>query len=174
MIFLRHPTPDVEPGICYGRLDIGIAEIGHNQILKALESTPPVKRIIASPAKRCRKLAEELSSLHKVELHFDERFWEMHMGEWEGIAWKDIDRTISEAWLNDPMNIPTPGGENFLDVQKRVLEALEHADPETAIVCHAGPIRAAQMAWLGMTFEEVFAQIPPFAEAIRIFPPDCS
>ncbi|MEM7067298.1 MAG: histidine phosphatase family protein [Pseudomonadota bacterium] len=171
MIFLRHPTPDVEPGTCYGRTDLDIAEIGHQQIEKALEVTPKIKRIMASPALRCRKLAHSLADRDDVEIIFDERLWEMHMGEFEGKLWAQIDRAKSEAWLADPINNPTPGGESFADVQARVLEALMLADLDTAIVCHAGVIRATQMAWEGKSFRQVFDAMPPYAEPVRIFPP---
>lgn len=171
MIFLRHPTPDVPAGTCYGQTDLDIADIGHEQIEIAVDITPPVKRIIASPALRCRKLAISIAARHDLEPTFDERLWEMHMGEFEGKLWAEIDREKSEKWLEDPMNNPTPGGESFADVQARVLEALKQADMETAIVCHAGVIRATQMAWEGMTFKEVFAAMPPYAEPVRIIPP---
>ena len=174
MIFLRHPTPDVEPGVCYGRLDLDIAEIGHEQISTALDTTPPIRKILASPALRCRKLTNTLAELHGITPVFDDRLWEMHMGEWEGKAWKDINRQKSDAWLKDPFTIPTPGGESFRDVQVRVLEVLESADVETAIICHAGPIRATQMAWLGLTFDQVFAETPPYAEPVRIWPPQAA
>lgn len=172
MIFLRHPTPDVEPGTCYGQTDLDIAEIGHEQIERALDITPPVKRILASPALRCRKLAISIANRDQVEITYDERLWEMHMGEFEGMMWREIDRAKSEAWLADPINNSTPGGESFADVQNRVLAALTMADLETAIVCHAGVIRATQMAWEGKTFREVFDETPPYAEPVRILPPN--
>lgn len=172
MIFLRHPTPDVPTGTCYGQTDLDIADIGHQQIEKAIEITPTVKRVIASPALRCRKLAISIASRHELEPVYDERLWEMHMGEFEGKLWAEIDREKSEKWLEDPMNNSTPGGESFADVQARVLEALKQADMETAIVCHAGVIRATQMAWEGLTFKEVFASMPAYAEPIRILPPE--
>jgi len=171
MIFLRHPTPDVEPGTCYGRLDLDIAEIGHEQIDAALNSTPPVTRLLASPAKRCRKLALAIAARDGLKPVFDERLWEMDMGEWEGVPWKEIDRSLSEPWSKDPYNLPTPGGESFRQVQERVLEALQEAHLKTAIICHAGPIRATQMAWHRMTFKQVFAQAPGYAEPIIIRPP---
>ncbi len=171
MIFLRHPTPDVTPGMCYGQTDLDIAEIGHEQIERAVASTPKVTKLLASPALRCRKLALSIAERDGLKVHFDERLWEMHMGEFEGMMWKDIDRTVSAKWFEDPLNNRTPGGESFADVQSRVLEALELADLETAIVCHAGVIRATQMAWEGKSFREVFDEMPPYAEPIRIFPP---
>ena len=171
MIFLRHPTPDVEPGTCYGQTDLDIAEIGHEQIERAIELTPPVKRIFASPALRCRKLALSIAERDQVEITFDTRLWEMHMGEFEGMLWKDIDREKSAEWFQDPFNNKTPGGESFADVQTRVLEALSAADMDTAIVCHAGVIRATQMKWEGKSFREVFDVMPPYAEPLRIIPP---
>jgi len=176
MIFLRHPTPEVEPGICYGRTDLEIAEIGHDQIERALDSTPKASRIVASPALRCRKLALSLAARDGLQVHFDERLWEMHMGDWEGIAWKDIDRTHSEHWLRDPVNRPTPNGESFADLQARVGDAVsslldDHA-MTTLVICHAGPIRATQMAWEQLSFREAFAQTPPYSEPIRLLHPD--
>ena len=172
LIFLRHPRPDVEPGICYGRLDLDIHVDGHGQIEAALETTPRVSRVVASPALRCRKLATDLAARNDLEPVFDERLWEMHMGEWEGLPWKDIPRELSEPWLKDPFNLPCPGGESFSQVQTRVLEAVSGLDPETAIVCHAGPIRALQMAWHGLTFREAFASTPPYAEPMVLSRPD--
>jgi len=171
MIFLRHPTPDVAPGTCYGQTDLDIAEVGHEQIEKAMATTPPVKRIMASPALRCRKLAVTLAERDNIEINFDERLWEMNMGEFEGKLWSEIDREVSAEWFKDPFQNRAPGGESFLDVQSRVLEALELADMETAIVCHAGVIRATQMAWENKTFREVFDAMPPYAEPVRILPP---
>ena len=176
MIFLRHPKPEIDPGICYGQTDLDIAEIGHQQIELALKSTPRLTRIVASPALRCRKLAQSLANRDGLEVRFEPRLWEMHMGDWEGLAWKEIDRKASEYWLEDPVNRPTPGGEAFVDVQRRVVEALaDLMDDEvmtTAIVCHAGPIRATQMAWRGLTFKQVFAETPPYSEPIRLLHPD--
>ena len=168
LIFLRHPTPDVLPGTCYGRTDLDIAEIGTQQIADAMQITPRVTKILASPARRCRALTLALAERDNVEPLFDDRLWEMDMGDWEGLFWKDIDRSLSEPWLKDPFNIATPNGENFRQVQERVLAAIGAYDPDTAVVCHAGPIRATQMAWENKTFTEVFSATPPYAEPIRL------
>jgi len=176
MIFLRHPKPEIDPGICYGRTDLEIADIGHEQIEQALVDTPKATRIIASPALRCRKLTMSLAKRDGLDVDFDERLWEMHMGDWEGIAWKDIDRSLSEHWLEDPINRPTPNGESFADLQARVSatisELLDDHAMTTLVVCHAGPIRATQMAWEGISFRDAFTQTPPYSEPIRLLHPD--
>lgn len=171
MLFLRHPKPEVEPGLCYGRTDLDIGEEGRQQIRRALEQTPKVASIVASPALRCRALTLALAERDGVEPGFDERLWEMHMGEWEGLPWAQIPRALSEPWLKDPFNLPTPGGECFRDVQSRVLAAIGEVDADTAIICHAGPIRAVQMAWLGLSFRQAFASTPAYAEPLELFPP---
>jgi alpha-ribazole phosphatase len=171
MIFLRHPVPEVRPGICYGRLDLDIAAEGHAQIARALEETPTIARVIASPALRCRELALALANRDRIEPVFDARLWEMHMGDWEGMAWAEIPREHSGPWAKDPFNLPTPGGESFRQLQQRVLEAIAAADKETAVVCHAGPIRAVQMAWHGLSFHEAFSTSPRYCDPIELHPP---
>lgn len=174
MIFLRHPTPDIDSAICYGQTDMDIAEIGLSQIDDALISTPKITKLLASPAIRCRKLTLALAERDNIEPIFDARLWEMNMGNFEGVRWDEMDRSISNKWLSDPMNNPTPNGEAFVDLQKRVLEFLnEHlneAQGKTIVICHASPIRVVQMAWQNISFEEAFKQVPAYAEPIEIWP----
>lgn len=173
MIFLRHPTPDIDLGICYGQTDMDIAEIGHEQIEAALISTPKIDMIVASPALRCRKLATSLAERDNAALTIDGRLWEMNMGDFEGVRWDKMDRTLSNKWLEDPMNNPTPNGETFAQVQTRVLTVVDehlHLHPNVAFVCHAGPIRSVQMAWQGISFKEAFSQTPSYATPIRLEP----
>jgi alpha-ribazole phosphatase len=172
MIFLRHPRPAVAAGICYGRLDIDLHADGDAQIGEAVRQLSGVRAVIASPAKRCRALAEAIAEHCRVAPVFDERLWEMHMGDWEGMAWRDIPREVSEPWTSDPFNLPCPNGESFRDVQLRVLAALAGHSDDTAVVCHAGPIRAVQMAWLGLGFAEAFSNTPSYAEPITIVRPE--
>jgi broad specificity phosphatase PhoE len=113
MIFLRHPRPDVPDGTCYGQLDLDIHADGLDQIRRAVRLTPPVRRILSSPALRCRELALTLSAHQDLAPEFDPRLLEMHMGEWEGMLWKDIPLSVSEPWLRDPYNRACPGGECF-------------------------------------------------------------
>lgn len=175
MIFLRHPVPDVAPGTCYGRTDLDITVDGEAQIRAALAATPKLTRLVASPAKRCRRLALALAERDAIKPGFDPRLWEMDMGAWEGLAWHAIDRKASDHWLADPVNRPTPGGESFAELMQRVEAVIgEHLDNEvmtTGFVCHAGPIRAAQMLFYGLSFGEAFAETPAYAEPIRLTPP---
>lgn len=168
MIFLRHPRPDVPAGTCYGRMDIGIGPEGEADILRALAETQKLERIIASPALRCRALAEALAVRDGAELSFDPRLWEMDFGAWEGMQWDTIRRSDSDPWAADPWSVAPPGGEAFEAVHARVAEAIGEAAPGTVLVCHAGPIRAARMILTGAAFKAVFAAPVPYASPIRL------
>ena len=167
MIFLRHPRPDKASGLCYGWTDLDIGPDGTAEIARALETTPKVARVIASPALRCRRLAEELAARDNVALHFEPRLWELNFGVWEGVPWAKIGRDISDVWASDPWNIAPPQGETFAAVHARVGAVLADAAPGTALVCHAGPIRVARMILTGAGFETVFAEPVPYASPIR-------
>lgn len=167
MIFLRHPRAAVAPDTCYGRLDVDLGPDGASEIAEALEAIPPVTRVIASPARRCRDLAERLAARDGVALTLDPRIWEMDFGAWEGVAWDRIDRVESDPWAVDPWSLAPPGGETFAAVHARVAGALAEASPSVAFVCHAGPIRAAQMILTGASFADVFADPVPYATPIR-------
>ena len=168
MIFLRHPTPACAAGLCYGRTDPGLGANAAAEIARALKATPRAGRVIASPAARCRELAEALAGRDGVALELDERLQELDFGRWEGMAWDDIPRAESDPWAADPWRRAPPGGESFAVLYARVAGALREAGPDAALVTHAGPIRAARMILTGATFEAVFAEPVPYATPLAM------
>jgi alpha-ribazole phosphatase len=163
VIFLRHPRPEVPAGICYGRTDLAEGPEAAAEIAAALAVAPPVTRVVASPARRCRGLAEALAARDGVGLELDERLWEMDFGAWEGLRWDAIRRADSDPWAADPWTVAPPGGETFAAVHARVAAVLVEAGRGTALVCHAGPIRAARMILTGASFTAVVAEPVPYA-----------
>ncbi|MEM8792842.1 MAG: histidine phosphatase family protein [Pseudomonadota bacterium] len=168
MIFLRHPTPDVERGVCYGRLDLGLGPAASMEIAAVLTQLPSVRRLYSSPATRCLKLAEAIVEAHEVDLHCDDRLQELDFGHWEGRRWDEIDRAESDFWTSDPVNRRPPGGESFTEMSGRVLAALAEIDSDSVIITHAGPVRVARIAYLGQSFEEAFATPVPYATPIHL------
>jgi len=172
MIFLRHPKPQAPAGLCYGRTDLDIGSDGEAEIARAMAATPPVVRVIASPALRCRRLAEELAARDGVALHFEPRLRELDFGDWEGKTWDAIRRVDSDPWAEDPWSVSPPGGETFSALHARVAEVLAEAivdsGPGTALVCHAGPIWAARMILAGASYADVCTGTVPYATPIRI------
>lgn len=163
MIFYRHPTPDVAPGLCYGRWNIGLGAKADEEISAACEAPPDFDYIVCSPSWRARQLAEALARKTGKPLEFDERLYELNFGRWEGEFWADIDRKESQPWSENPWELAPPGGESFSMLHSRIGAALLEAPPGGCFVTHAGPIRAAYMIQHGMSFAEAFANPVPYA-----------
>ena len=86
---IRHPAPSIEPGICYGRLDVAVTAVGQAQITR-LATDPGMQGatvVWSSPAARCRGLAEAIAVAQGVALNVDPRLQELDFGAWEGRAW---------------------------------------------------------------------------------------
>lgn len=146
LTLLRHTTPKVEPGTCYGQLDLDLAESFNEEFTAVASSLSGADRIISSPLKRCRRLADFLAERYGIAKTFDDRLQEMHFGAWEGKLWCDIPRIELDTWAADFMNARPHGGESVADLHTRTAAALQElrASPgRTLIVTHAGVIKAA-------------------------------
>lgn len=168
MIFVRHPVPDAVPGLCYGRMDLGIGSDAPAQISNALGVIPTRRPIISSPARRCMALAAPLAERDAGMPHQDERLWEMNFGTWEGLMWDDVPRSQSDPWVEDLWNLAPPGGESFSTVCARVKAAISEAPEHAIIVAHAGVIRAAKVILLDHDIEQAFREQIPYAEPVVI------
>jgi len=168
IVLLRHPRPKVRPGLCYGRTDLPEGATAGAEIATALRTTPRVAIVAASPATRCRRLAERLAARDGVPLALDPRLAELDFGIWEGRAWAALPRAETDPWAEDPMRRAPPGGERFADLLDRVGAALAGLPDGAGVVAHAGPIRAARMLLEGASFEAVFAAPVPYAAPVLI------
>ena len=56
---IRHPRPAIEPGICYGQSDIGLAESAVEVATRLKPLLPDAYTVHASPLLRARLLAVE-------------------------------------------------------------------------------------------------------------------
>ena len=87
---IRHPRPAIEPGICYGQSDIGLAESAVEVATRLKPLLPDAYTVHASPLLRARLLAEALGTPT-----LDERLKEIHFGDWEGRSFESINNTIN-------------------------------------------------------------------------------
>ena len=159
---IRHPRPAVEPGICYGQTDLGLAESPAAVAERLRPLLPESFDLHASPLARARLLAESLGTPR-----LDDRLKEIHFGDWEGRSFADIGSAIDD-WAADPLGFRPPGGESPREMAARVLQWLaEHGvSPRTVdaagisacpplpgalvVVAHGGPLRAIAGHLLGM------------------------
>ena len=138
LFLIRHPRPDIDTGICYGRSDIGIAEDPVTCAAALAPLLPHEAPLWSSPLRRCLELARALHPSPRI----DDRLLEMDFGAWELQRWDDIPRTEIDAWAADPLGYTPPGGESPHALRMRVA-AMLHELPEVAIlVAHGGVLRA--------------------------------
>jgi len=138
LYLVRHPQPDVAPGLCYGASDVPITDAELARVHAAL-SLPPDLPVYASPLQRCALLADRLAP-GRVTL--DARLAEMNFGAWELRPWSDIPRADVDAWTADLLHYRPGGAENVLDVARRVQAFIDELNESSALViCHAGTIR---------------------------------
>lgn len=121
---IRHPRPAVEPGICYGQTDVGLAESAAEVAARLRPLLPESFALHASPLARARLLAQELGTPK-----LDDRLKEIHFGDWEGRSFTDIGSAIDD-WAADPLGFRAPGGESPREMAARVLAWLEETREE--------------------------------------------
>ncbi len=161
---VRHPPPDISPGICYGGLDIGALQVSDTAAhLHTL--LPPGLPVWSSPLRRCRELALALHPAPQTDF----RLAEMNFGRWEGQAWDAIPRHELDAWAGDVAGYAPPQGESAQAVRKRALEFVASLNvPEAVVVTHAGVIRVLLAHWRGMPVEDWLTLRFAYGSATRI------
>jgi alpha-ribazole phosphatase len=141
---IRHTTPLVEKGTCYGQADLDVTASFMDELSLIQQFIPSnIQNVYASPLQRCKKLALQLFPSHTINFHHDLK--EISCGEWELQKWDDIPKDILMPWMNDFVNIPIPGGESYIDLYKRTTACFEHilTEPQPAvIVTHGGVMRS--------------------------------
>lgn len=163
LIYLfRHPETETPKGICYGNSDVLPSENqlhrGINKAKDALKGIEP-DIVYTSPLSRCRLLARELAEGKKMVT--DELIREIDFGKWEMLPWNEIPDNERETWGKDFINNKVHGGENFFDVQERVIRFWEKVvltrEKRIFVVAHAGLFRALLAYLLDASPHKIFA-----------------
>lgn len=144
---VRHPPPEIAPGICYGRLDVPAQTVEASAARLRL-LLPPALPVWSSPLQRARALAEALHPAPQI----DPRLAEMDFGAWEGRSWDEIGADSLDEWASDVAGFRPPGGESGLEVQARALAWLaERDEAEVVVITHAGVKRVLLAHWLQLS-----------------------
>lgn len=141
---IRHTTPTIEKGICYGQTDLDITaefEIKASKILNEI-TVDTTTKVYSSPLQRCTKLALKFSK----NIITDDRLMELNFGDWELKKWNDIPRNEIDPWFKDFVNVTIPNGEAYIDLYKRAngifQEIASKNFKKTIITTHGGVIRS--------------------------------
>lgn len=181
---IRHTTPAVQKGVCYGQTNLDIMPSFEEEFLQIIEKLQgflgknAIQKIYTSPLLRCQKLAQTLNqNMHQyannqgynIDFLEDARLMEMDFGEWEMKTWAHIHENDTSNWMNNFVTTKTPNGESFEGLMFRVREFWEeilalskeendnkNANKNIAIITHAGVIRAILALVLGFPLENAF------------------
>ena len=143
-IFLvRHTTPAIEKGICYGQTDLDLAHTFEDEAIEVLKKLPKQLDVVySSPLKRCTTLAHKISD----NITLDDRLKELDFGSWEMQKWDAIPLFEIQPWYDNFVNTSTLNGESYQDLQHRVLDFYKGLKKQklssVAIITHSGVIRS--------------------------------
>ena len=120
-------------------------------------SAHDVDAVVVSPLARAQETAGLLGPrLGWPTAVVDDRWAEVAFGRWDGLTGTEVaerDPELFQRWLVQA-DVPAPGGESLVDLERRVGTALDdllhrHAGKTVAVVCHMTPIRAVVRRVLG-------------------------
>ena len=153
---VRHATPLIASGVCYGALDVA-ADTQHTLLAAhALSQAIPLNcKVWVSPLQRCMQLVDALSDIRpELKLQIDTRLREMDFGTWEGVAWNAIPLAAMQAWTNNFGEHRFGGVESANEVLARVADlwdaARQHPDENQVWITHAGVARACLLLSKGI------------------------
>lgn len=168
LLLVRHgqtpTTGKVLPGRAAG---LHLADVGQEQARTAAARIAALQRvdaIYASPLERTRETAAPIGKALGLPVRADRGLLEADFGEWTGQELKALMKlpewtTVQRA----PSTFRFPGGESFLEMQTRIVGALDrlrarHPGGVVVAVSHADPIKAAVAHAMG-THLDLFQRI---------------
>ena len=172
VILIRHTTPDVPTGTCYGQSDVPLKasfEAEATVTKAALEACGPMDHAYTSPLSRCTRLA---AFCGYADAERDPRLMEINFGEWEMKRFDDITDPHLQEWYADHIHTPVTGGESFMQQYDRVsrfLDELRHQPWRRVVIfAHGGVLVAAQVYTGQVTPADAFAAVSPFGGLVKI------
>lgn len=161
----RPELPDYEMRFL-GRTDLPLSREGKEQAtaLKRTFEELPLKRVFHSGMKRAFETASIIAGHRDIPFTAIPELKEIAFGEWEVCSMREIMEKDPAAFAErgrDFAHFRPPGGENFLDVQKRVWPAftslLEGEEGDMMIVAHAGVFKTVIFSILDMPWQNLFS-----------------
>lgn len=155
---IRHTPVTVNQGLCYGQLDVPVAETFPEDVKKIAEKLPTdFDAIFCSPLTRCKQLA---NALPFQNIQFDKRLLEFDYGDWEGQKWDEITKEELSIWMDDFIVQKTKNGESLEDMFLRIQDFLDQLRnkeyKKVLLITHAGVIRNIWSYLLEIPLKNIF------------------
>ena len=177
-ILLRHGETAMA-GLFCGHSDPPLSDAGREQIELAVSMLGERPKVIyASDLKRARQSAELIASRFDLPVHLRPGLREISFGAWDGLSWKQIERSFSadaQAWMERYPQGVIPAGEPYdafrIRVQKEMAFLLGQAEVHSLIaVTHGGVIRTALTELYSFTHSEAHRCSAQYASIVPIPP----
>lgn len=163
VLLVRHgttPTTGVKlPGRAPG---LHLSDEGRRQADAAAQRIAALRRVsavYASPVDRARETATPIARARSLPLRIERYVAEIDVGEWTGASLARLRRRPEwEIVQRHPSGFRFPGGESFMEVQARMLEAItrlveRHRGGTIVVVSHADPIKTLLAHALGVPLD---------------------
>jgi broad specificity phosphatase PhoE len=148
----------------------GLNEIGRAQALELLDQLKDVKlsTIYSSDLLRARQTAELIAKPLGLDIVFEPRLREMHLGEWEGMLASKVETHYPqelEERKRDAFNAHTPGGEALREVAARIIPAMDqiarkHPEESILVVSHGVSLGVIICHVEGIPLGDAYKHIP--------------
>ena len=184
--FVRHGETILTPMRKFsgtGELDPELMQEGLDQAQLVADEVVKLgaEVLIASPLKRTRQTAEAIARTTGLEIIFDEAWYELSFGSWDGKSLEEVREESPDefqAWLDSTSYAPG-GGESYDQASERIESALEklvaqYPGKKIIVVSHNGVIKTAAKLAIGGPSESVFHMdaSPCSISSISIWPSD--
>lgn len=154
VLLVRHGQTPTTGSVLPGRANgLHLSDAGRQQAVATAERIAPlggrVAAVYASPLERTRETAAPIAKALGLRVRVARGLLEAEFGQWTGLELKAL-RKLPE-WKQvqrNPSDFRFPGGESFIEMQTRIVSALDalvaaHPGKVVVAVSHADPIKAA-------------------------------
>jgi alpha-ribazole phosphatase len=167
IVLIRHAETDMAGRFC-GHSDPELNAAGRRQAIRVADeiSRLGVGRIYSSDLSRASQTAAAIAQRTGIAINYLGGLREIHFGQWEGLAWEEIEVRFPEEadlWLKEFPLRSAPGGEAYAAFTERVDTAIspllrEKGDITTAVVTHRGFMRYALTKFFGFAEAEAWTR----------------
>lgn len=170
---IRHTTPAVAKGICYGQTDLDLVASFIEEAEDIRQHLPDSIAVVhSSPLQRCSRLARHLFPGHSII--WQDELKEIHCGQWEMRSWDELPKEELDPWMTDFVNVRVPGGESYLDVHERVNRCWNRILSEQAAASTGDPDVSSPIALVshGGVIRTILSHISdtPLIDSFKVFP----
>jgi alpha-ribazole phosphatase/probable phosphoglycerate mutase len=179
ILLIRHAETDMAGTFCGGRSDPELSACGRVQLAELITKlrNEEISAVYTSDLRRAHQTGIAIAEAFGVDCRVRPALREIDFGQWEGLAWEEIerrDKAYALRWIAQYPHLQAPSGESFYDFEQRVLHEVKTLSAEAevsgcgiAVVTHAGVLRTVLCALEGCSEEHAREQTGSYCSIVR-------